>query len=67
MVKKPSILVVDDEKGIRDLLEAMLGKKGYEVACQMDGEGALRALDKGDFDLVITDLRLSGMSGEELV
>ena len=67
MAKKQRILVVDDEKGVRDLLEAMLEKKGHDVTCLADAESALQAVEKEDPDLIITDLRLPGMAGEELV
>ncbi len=59
--------MVDDEKGIRKILEAMLEKKGYEAFGAEDAEQALDALSRETFALVITDLRLPGLSGEELL
>src|SRR5580693_8885255 len=67
MTKKHKVLVVDDEKGIRKLLEAMLQKKGYEAFGVESAEEALEVLSRETFGLVITDLRLPGLSGEELL
>ncbi len=67
MSQKPCILVVDDEEGLRELLKANLGRKGYRVQAVETAEKALQALPTQPFDLVITDLRLPGMSGEDLV
>jgi two-component system response regulator AtoC len=67
MNPKPKILVVDDEPGVRNLLKAMLTRKGYAPETAESGEEALRRLAGGHFDLVITDLRMPGLPGEELV
>jgi DNA-binding NtrC family response regulator len=61
------VLVVDDEKGVRDLLKHMLERKGYAVQCVASAELALKANQKKAFGLVITDLRLPGMLGEALL
>jgi DNA-binding NtrC family response regulator len=66
-VKKRKILVVDDERGVRTLLKAMLEEKGYETHCVENAEMALNILLREAFELVITDLRLPGKSGEELL
>ena len=66
-MKKRKILVVDDEKGIRDLLHGMLKGMGYEAFSVEDAESALALLSKNHYDLVITDLRLPGQSGEEFL
>jgi DNA-binding NtrC family response regulator len=66
-MKKQKILVVDDEQGVRDLLKAMLEKKGYETRCVESAEKALEILSQEIFGLVITDLRLPGKSGEEFL
>ena len=52
------ILVVDDEKSMREFLDIMLAKEGYHVVCARDGEEACRILEKDRFDLVITDIRM---------
>jgi two-component system, NtrC family, response regulator AtoC len=67
MPNNRKILVVDDEKGVRHLLKAMLEKNGYETLCVGDAEKALEILSCEFFGLVITDLRLPGLSGEELL
>jgi DNA-binding NtrC family response regulator len=64
---KFSILVVDDEKNIRDGLSEFLSLEGYETSQAHDGNDAVKRIDKGDIDLVVTDLRMPGMSGEELL
>ncbi|MDR2747871.1 MAG: response regulator, partial [Treponema sp.] len=61
------LLVVDDEKNIREGLAASLEMDGYEVVTAVDGDEGLRRFGKGDIDLVITDLRMPGLSGEELL
>ncbi len=67
MTKKQRILVVDDEKGVRNLLNAMLDQKGYDAFCVEDAEKALEVLNREAFSLVITDLRLPGLSGEHFL
>ncbi|MDR0586151.1 MAG: response regulator, partial [Treponema sp.] len=59
------LLVVDDEKNIREGLADSLTMEGYEVVTAADGEEGWNRFEKGDIDLVITDLRMPGMSGEE--
>jgi DNA-binding NtrC family response regulator len=57
---------VDDEKNIREGLAAAFEMEGYQVVTSEDGAAGWQRFDKGDIDLVITDLRMPGMSGEEL-
>ena len=59
----PKILVVDDEKSMREFLDIMLAKEGYHVVCAKDGEEACLILDKERFDLVITDIRMKKIDG----
>jgi DNA-binding NtrC family response regulator len=61
------LLVVDDEKNIREGLAASLEMDGYEVATALDGDEGFKRFGRGDIDLVITDLRMPGLSGEELL
>jgi DNA-binding NtrC family response regulator len=61
------LLVVDDEKNIREGLAASLEMDGYEVVTAVDGDEGFKRFGKGDIDLVITDLRMPGLSGEELL
>lgn len=64
---KFTILVVDDEKDIRDGLAADFEMDGYSVKTASTGQEGLDLISKGDIDLVITDLRMPGISGEELL
>jgi DNA-binding NtrC family response regulator len=61
------LLVIDDEKNIREGLAESLTMDGYDVECAMDGDEGWSRFSKGDVDLVITDLRMPGISGEELM
>jgi DNA-binding NtrC family response regulator len=58
---------VDDEKNIREGLAAALEMDGYQVETAADGDAAFKRFRKGDIDLLITDLRMPGLSGEELL
>jgi two-component system response regulator PilR (NtrC family) len=60
---KEKILVVDDEKGMRDFFEIMLKKEGYRVSTCSSGEKAVEHLKKNSCGLVITDLKMPGMGG----
>ena len=64
---KPRILVVDDEESIREFLEIMLRKEGYEVTCAEDGQVALDLIGKKTFDMVISDLQMPNKTGIELL
>lgn len=64
---KFTILVIDDEKNIRTGLAAALELDGYEVILAANGEEGLDVALHTDIDLVITDLRMPGVSGEEVL
>ena len=61
------ILVVDDEEAIREFLAECLRTQRYLVIEEADGDAALRRLEAESFDLLITDLRMPGRSGLELL
>lgn len=61
------ILVVDDEESMRDFLSIMLHREGYHVEVAADGNKALARLKTQDFDLVISDIRMPGATGLELL
>lgn len=61
------ILVVDDERSMRDLLSIMLKRDGYEVVVADTGDIALRALRDEIFDLVITDIMMPKVSGLDIL
>ena len=62
-----TILIIDDEKNIREGLSAALELDGYSVKLAANGAEGLALIEKGDIDLVITDLRMPGISGEEVL
>jgi DNA-binding NtrC family response regulator len=64
---KYSVLVVDDEKHIREGLGRVLEMDGYRALLAADGREALEILERGEADLVITDLKMPHLSGEELL
>ncbi len=61
------ILVVDDEKSMREIMEIFLKNEGYSVASANNGEVAVEAIKKDIFDLVITDMKMPKMGGLELL
>jgi two-component system response regulator PilR (NtrC family) len=63
----PKILVVDDDRGVRELLEIMLTREGYDVVCMEEATKALKICQKGNFDLIITDLKMPKMDGLEFL
>ncbi|MCR5763429.1 MAG: sigma-54 dependent transcriptional regulator [Treponema sp.] len=64
---KFTILIIDDEKNIREGLAANFEMDGYNVKTASNGSDGLKLIAKGDIDLVITDLRMPGISGEEVL
>jgi two-component system response regulator PilR (NtrC family) len=61
------ILVVDDEPSMQEFLEILLEREGHEVTLCASAQQALVALEADDHDLVISDIRMPGMSGIELL
>lgn len=64
---KFTVLIIDDEENIRNGLAANFELEDYEVKTAANGKDGLDLVAKGDIDLVITDLRMDGISGEEVV
>ncbi|WP_318743288.1 sigma-54 dependent transcriptional regulator [Treponema sp.] len=64
---KFTLLIIDDEKNIRDGLAANFELEDYNVKTASSGEEGIELISKGDIDLVITDLRMPGISGEEVL
>ena len=62
-----SILVVDDESSMRDMLEILLRKQGHEVHLAADAPAAVARAAQGELDLVVTDLRLGSGSGMDVL
>lgn len=67
VVNDISVLFVDDEPSLREVVGDYLAQRGFEVAVEASGEMALVALSRRAFDLVITDLRMPGISGHDVV
>jgi DNA-binding NtrC family response regulator len=57
------ILVIDDEQGIRDLLDTLLSRKGFDVTLADSGQKALDAVRRERFDVLVLDLKMPGMDG----
>ena len=65
--EKPRVLVVDDEKFIRDILADFLGMEGYVVRTAEDGSSAVGELRRARYDMVISDLKMPKMGGLDLL
>ncbi|HEY7363309.1 MAG TPA: sigma-54 dependent transcriptional regulator [Methylomirabilota bacterium] len=67
MTDPATILVADDDPGLRESLERTLTREGYRVITASDGRAALERLQAGSIDLVLTDLKMPGLSGLDLL
>jgi DNA-binding NtrC family response regulator len=67
MRTEPSVLIIDDNLEMAANLQEILEDEGVRVAVAQDGYQALSKLDENGFDLVITDIRMPGMSGIEVL
>ncbi len=63
----PHILLIDDEKIALSNLSHVLEREGYQVTARMDGESGLAEMQTIEFDLVITDLRMPGINGMDVL
>lgn len=66
-MKTARILVVDDEASLRRVMQVQLQRQGYETRVAGSADESLQMLETGDYHLVLTDLRMPGMSGMELL
>lgn len=62
-----SVLIVDDERSMRDFLKILLEKEGHKVAVAESGKRALDILDNQQVDVIVSDIRMPGMTGIELL
>ena len=62
-----SVLVVDDERSMRDFLKILLEKEGHKVAIAESGKTALDILDNQQVDVIVSDIRMPGMTGIDLL
>jgi two-component system response regulator HydG len=67
MSEPATLLVADDDPGLRESLERTLVREGYRVVVASDGHAALERLRAGGVDLVLTDLKMPGLSGIEVL
>jgi len=62
-----SILIADDEQDIRDSLSVILNDEGFKCTTAKNGSEALEAIENGNFDLIVSDIRMPGIDGIELL
>jgi DNA-binding NtrC family response regulator len=63
----PSILIVEDDANFRRVLEFQLSEAGYRITAVENGEKALELFSKHHFQIVLTDLNMPGIGGEEVL
>ncbi|MBP1603944.1 MAG: zraR 22, partial [Acidobacteria bacterium] len=63
----PRVLVVDDERSMRELLEIVLRREGYDVLTADNGRAALSTLEHQPVDLLISDIKMPDMSGVDVL
>ena len=61
------LLLVDDEEALREVVAERLAEEGFDVTQAADGEAALKALDGFAFDVIVSDLRLPGVDGRQVI
>ncbi|HEY3065451.1 MAG TPA: sigma-54 dependent transcriptional regulator [Methylomirabilota bacterium] len=67
MSEPVTLLVADDDPGLRESLERTLTREGYSVVLASDGRAALERVQAGGVDLILTDLKMPGLTGLELL
>lgn len=61
------IMIIDDEKIVGDMAKMSLEREGYHVETFLNGDAALTRLKEGPFDVVVTDLKMKGIDGMEVL
>ncbi len=67
MNPKSKVLVVDDELSIREMLQIFLRREGFDVTVAESGDVGLECIRKGNFDVVVSDIKMADMTGIELL
>ena len=67
MSESATLLVADDDPGLRESLERTLTREGYRIVLASDGRAALERVQAGGIDLIVTDLKMPGLTGLELL
>jgi len=62
-----SIMIIDDERIVGDMAKLSLSQEGYDVETFLDGETALKRLQEKPFQVVVTDLKMKGVDGLEVL
>lgn len=65
--RKCKVLIADDDKFIRDRLEMLFTREGWDVLAVKNGEMALSALKEGGIDIAVLDVYMEGITGSEVV
>jgi CheY-like chemotaxis protein len=65
--RQPTVLVVDDEQSVRDVIYRYLSKRGYDVLTTRNGREALLLGAHGNFDVILLDIHMPGMNGLEVL
>jgi two-component system response regulator PilR (NtrC family) len=63
----PHILIVDDELSMRELLDMLFSREGYQVSCAENGRQAVKMLKKTEYDLLLCDIRLGDITGLDVL
>ncbi len=63
----PRILIVDDEEILREAIGMIVESEGYQATCAQNGSEALEIVRRQPFDLVITDMKMPGLDGMEVL
>jgi len=67
MENKGRILIVEDEKSMREVLKILLEDEGYEIISASDGQDGIKRIEEDIFDIVITDIKMPGAGGFEVL
>ena len=67
MPTEHKVLIVDDENSMREFLDVLLSKEGYTVASAKNGKQAVNMIQKNDYDLILSDIRLGDITGLEVL
>jgi len=62
-----SILIIDDEKPILEMLKFSLSRKGYPVDTAANGEEGIRKMENNEYNLILTDIKMPGISGHQVL
>ena len=64
---RPRLLIADDDDELRAILRKVLTREGYDVTVAVDGREAVRSLEETNFDFLVSDIQMPGLSGLEVL